>query len=160
MKSYFIYILLFLPMFSFAQIEEGQIILQSETEEATSVYSADIDGDGDLDVVSTSSNDNKVAWYKNEDGQGTFGMEQIISSNAIEAGFVHVADLDGDGDQDLLSASFGDGYVAWYRNEDGLGNFVEQELSFSFLNGVNTIYGADMDAVSYTHLTLPTICSV
>jgi hypothetical protein len=31
-----------------------------------SVYAIDIDGDGDNDVLSASSNDNKIAWYENQ----------------------------------------------------------------------------------------------
>ena len=33
---------------------------------AKDVYVADMDGDGNLDVVSASYNDNTIAWYKNE----------------------------------------------------------------------------------------------
>ena len=31
----------------------------------TSVYSIDMDGDGDIDVLSASANDAKIAWYEN-----------------------------------------------------------------------------------------------
>jgi hypothetical protein len=43
---------------------------------ATSVYAADLDGDGHLDLMSASSNDDKIAWYKNEGG-GVFGSQQV-----------------------------------------------------------------------------------
>ena len=32
-----------------------------------------MDGDGDLDVLSASFNDNKIAWYENLAGDGSFG---------------------------------------------------------------------------------------
>ncbi|HAO51091.1 MAG TPA: hypothetical protein DCR35_18380, partial [Runella sp.] len=45
----------------------------------TSAYATDLDGDGDLDVLSLSYVDQKIAWYKN-DGFGRFGEEAIIST--------------------------------------------------------------------------------
>jgi len=45
---------------------EQHVIVQSETNGPTSVYAADLDGDGDLDVLSASYNDDKIAWYENE----------------------------------------------------------------------------------------------
>ena len=36
---------------------------------ANSVYSVDVDGDGDIDVLSASYYDNKIAWYENDDKQ-------------------------------------------------------------------------------------------
>ena len=63
------------------------------------VHATDIDGDGDLDVLSASTDDNgthddKVAWYENLDGKGRFGDEQIITTKAIGAMSVHAADVD------------------------------------------------------------------
>ncbi len=49
-------------------------------------------------------NDDKIAWYENQGG-GVFGAQQIITTQANGARSVHPADLDGDGDQDVLSAS-------------------------------------------------------
>lgn len=45
---------------------EQRVIIQSETNGPTSVYAADLDGDGNLDVLSASSRDDKIAWYENE----------------------------------------------------------------------------------------------
>jgi len=95
---------------------EQHVIVQSETNGATSVYAADLDADGDLDVLSASWNDNKIAWYAN-DGTGHFGAQQVITTEADGAQCVYAADLDGDGDLDVLSASAYDGKIAWYENE-------------------------------------------
>ncbi|HNS20980.1 MAG TPA: FG-GAP-like repeat-containing protein [Sedimentisphaerales bacterium] len=95
---------------------EQHVIVQSETNGPTSVYAADLDGDGDLDVLSASSEDDKIAWYAN-DGSGRFGDQQVISTDAWVARCVYAADLDGDGDLDVLSASENDDKIAWYENE-------------------------------------------
>jgi len=89
------------------------------------VYAADLDGDGDPDVLSASSDydydfevwiANEIAWYAN-DGTGQFGSQQVITTAAEGADCVYAADVDGDGDVDVLSASSGDNKIAWYENE-------------------------------------------
>jgi hypothetical protein len=69
---------------------------------ASSVYATDMDGDGDMDVLSASNDDHKIAWYENTDGDGTFGAQQVISTAALRARSVYATDLDGDGDMDVL----------------------------------------------------------
>ena len=81
----------------------------------SSVHAADLDGDDDLDVLSASLDDKKIAWYENTDGNGSFGLQQVIVSYEDFAWYedsaasVYAEDLDGDGDLDAISASFGDG---------------------------------------------------
>ncbi|WP_298519882.1 T9SS type A sorting domain-containing protein [uncultured Kordia sp.] len=112
---------------------------------ATSVYVTDIDGDGDMDVLSASSSDDKIAWYENTDGQGTFGPQQIITTNANFASAVYAIDIDGDGDMDVLSASSSDGKIAWYENTDGQGTFSSEQIIITNSNNINSIHAADMD---------------
>ena len=101
---------------------------RTEADSARSVYAADLDADGDLDVLSASWNDDKIAWYENIDGAGSFGPQQVITTQADGARWVHAADLDSDGDLDVLSASQGtapnfDDEITWYENTDGVGSF-------------------------------------
>ena len=140
-------ILLFSFIFSlntYAQFGAQQII-STEVNGAYSVVAADIDGDGDMDVISASNMDDKIAWYENTDGQGSFGEQQIISTNADETYSVYVADIDGDGDIDVLSASSSDDRIAWYENTDGQGSFGEQQTITIDANGALQVYAADLD---------------
>ena len=60
---------------------------------AYSVTTADLDGDGDLDVLSASENDDTIAWYEN-DGSENFTAHTITTA-ADEPTSVTVADVDG-----------------------------------------------------------------
>ena len=61
--------------------------------DARCVVAADINGDGYLDLVSASGGDNKIAWYQNLDGKGTFGKQLVITTNAMHAMSVVAADI-------------------------------------------------------------------
>ena len=100
---------------SLAQFSKEKIITACEICNPKDVFSTDLDGDGDMDVLSASNDDDKIAWYAN-DGKGDFSEPLIISSNADGAKSVYAIDLDGNGDMDVLSTSFKDDKIAWYEN--------------------------------------------
>ena len=142
-----------------------QQVITTSAAGAWSVHAADLDGDGDADVLSASDYDNKIAWYENLGG-GSFGPQQVITTNVFWATSVYATDLDGDGDADVLSASYDDDKIAWYENlgppppaNDDCSGAIPIGLGETRLS---TIGAGDsgLVTVSYTHLTLPTICSV
>ncbi len=105
------------------------------------VTTEDVDGDGDLDVLSASYNDNTIAWYEN-DGTENF-TAQTITLDAASARSVTTADVDGDGDLDVLSASLSDDKIAWYEN-DGSENFTAHTITTT-ADGANSVTTADVD---------------
>ncbi|NLS97701.1 MAG: hypothetical protein GXX96_36640 [Planctomycetaceae bacterium] len=105
------------------------------------MIAADIDGDGDTDVVSASHDDRRIAWHEN-DGGGRFAHHTIATS-ASGASSVFAADLDGDGDVDLVSASAIDNRIVWHEN-DGNGNFVDRPLADS-ADGAVSVFAVDVD---------------
>ena len=111
----------------------------------TDIYTSDIDGDGDMDIITASSNSGDVYWLENLDGLGTFGALQVIAPNEYGANEVFTADMDGDGDLDVLSASFLNNRIAWYENLDGLGNFGPQQIIITSPNYMVDVYAADID---------------
>jgi hypothetical protein len=66
-----------------------------------------------------------------------FGPQNIISTNAVGAQSVFSADLDGDGDIDVLSASFWDDKIAWYENLHGEDSTSTSDTQFIMYTGVN-----------------------
>jgi hypothetical protein len=122
----------------------AQNVISIDANEATSVYSTDLDGDGDMDVLSSSFSDNKIAWYEN-DGTGNFGSQIVISTAASGAYSVYATDMDGDGDMDVLSASWTDNRIAWYENTDGAGTFGAQNVISTVAMNASSVYASDMD---------------
>ena len=98
-----------------------QIINNTPNFEVSEMFIEDIDSDGDLDVISSLGGDGKIVWYKNINGTGAFGPEQIITTNVDGPVSVFSADLNNDSRADILSASISDNKVAWYPNETPLG---------------------------------------
>ena len=151
-KRSVVIILFILPTIIYTQttFSPQKIIYQNETlyptaENPSDIYAADLDGDGDLDVLSASENDNKIAWYENTDGMGTFGSQRVISMDAVMAKSVFAIDLDGDGDLDVLSASEEDNKIAWYENVDGSGEFGAQNVISTSAEGAQSVYADDLD---------------
>ncbi|CAM9302784.1 unnamed protein product, partial [Ectocarpus sp. 8 AP-2014] len=91
-------------------------------DQSRSVKVADLDGDGDLDVIMASKLGDRVTWYENTDGEGTFALGHNISTTTNGAITLALADLDGDDDLDIVSASVFSG-LAWYENSNGSGAF-------------------------------------
>jgi hypothetical protein len=103
------------------------------------VVMGDVDRDTDLDIVEVNAVTSTV--YLNLGG-GIFTHTQILPSGN---GLVDLADMDADGDQDIL---FGDGYYGSGNNRlyfnDGTGNFTEV-LSFGQVAPHYDIAAADLD---------------
>ena len=139
------FVLVPLHVLSQVTFSDAIVIQETLTDGAVSVYAADLDGDEDLDVLSASSRDDKIAWYENTNGQGGFGPQRVITTSADQAQSVYAADLDGDGDLDVLSASYRDNKIAWYENTDGQGGFGPQQLITTLAEGALSVYAFDMD---------------
>lgn len=112
---------------------------------ASAVFIADVDGDGLKDLLSASLQDNEIAWYKSSGGFTPTFTRILISNSASGARSVHAADLDGDGDVDVLSASYDDDTVAWYENDGAAFPGFTRRVITSAANGASSVFVADVD---------------
>ncbi len=104
------------------------------------MVSGDIDSDGDIDVYATWAGSSTLAWYEN-DGNQNFTEHMVANSIGGAAG-VFLADVNSDGNMDLLAASQSN-FVSWYEN-DGAQNFTEHIVS-STANVASVVVVIDMD---------------
>ncbi|TWT78378.1 FG-GAP repeat protein [Posidoniimonas polymericola] len=92
-------------------------LLISETDfNPESLEAADIDGDGDMDLLAELSEPSQVAWLEN-DGNENFEIREIAGATGR---VLSSGDFDADGDVDFVTG--GEQWVKWFEN-DGAGNF-------------------------------------
>src|SRR5690606_21058996 len=88
------------------------------------LVSADIDGDGKMDVISMDQGSDSINWYRNIGGD--FALPESVGP--LEEGRdIAVGDIDGDGDIDIIGSrantSSSTVNLFMYKNLDGNGNF-------------------------------------
>lgn len=107
-----------------------QNFIASDLISVTNGLVVDLDGDGDLDIVTGEDHSNtnsRIVWYENLDGQGNFGPQHLIRSYNGITGLAS-GDFDNDGDNDLIyTSSWSNHILSWYKN-DGQGNFTYQGI--------------------------------
>ena len=110
--------------------------------EPRDVHTADVDGDGDIDVLAANYNGNDVSWYRNNGGGNSF--TRVFLSSAAGARNVRTADMDGDGVLDIVTTSVLDRTLAWFRGNGG-GSFGTKRIISQANNEYRGLHLADVD---------------
>jgi hypothetical protein len=80
------------------------------------VCAADIDCDGDVDVAGTAGIGDEVAWWSNEGGNPVQWVKHNLASNFYDAWPISLADIDNDGDIDIVAGSSTLDEIRWWEN--------------------------------------------
>jgi Secretion system C-terminal sorting domain/FG-GAP-like repeat len=112
---------------------------------ASSVYATDMDADGDIDIVGAAYVGDYVAWWENVDGGGLTWAEHLVGGNFDFTLSVYAADVDGDGDTDVLGASRADNDITWWENLYGDGHFWTEHIVDEEFYSAENVYATDVD---------------
>ena len=104
----------------------------------------DFDLDGDIDIFGTTRGmEDDIIWYKNLGTGDSVVFEKIIVEDSFQsAEFLSIADLDGDGDNDIVGT--GDCWyeVHWWEQNEG--SFIRHSIK-DFFYGANWVHTVDLD---------------
>jgi hypothetical protein len=109
---------------------ESKLATHADADFVDALAAGDLDGDNDTDLIVVARGANgvngQILYLLNTDGQGTFSAPQVLTTEFAEPRAAHVADVDGDGDMDIIgSSSFDyDHNVFWFMN-DGKATFTK-----------------------------------
>ncbi len=109
---------------------------------------ADLDRDGDLDlaVAANGTTTKDVSWYENTAGDGSAWTIHIIDSTMNGARGIGVADVDADGDPDVVASAEFDDKVTFYKNVAGTGlTWTETQINTALFDGGSNLVIVDID---------------
>lgn len=116
---------------------------------AISVYSDDINGDGNMDVLGAARWDYDITWWENTDGSGINWIEHTIDGDFLGVNSVYSEDIDNDGDIDVLGAADIANGITWWQNTDGSGTYwIEHIIDGDFY--ASSVYAEDVNGDGYT----------
>ncbi len=106
------------------------------------VYAIDIDNDNDVDVLSASLFDDKIAWYENDGSSPPTWTTHVITTSDDGARDVYAIDIDNDNDVDVLSASNWVDEIAWYESDLTTPNICNGRVQVQSLNSNDNPIGS------------------
>jgi len=128
------------------------------------IATGDLDQDGDIDLVSVSAYDDQVSWYENTDNFMTPNKRSLANSSQVDyPTSVFLADMDIDGDLDILIASHEKAEILWIENKglqsNGNLNTAYHSIYNSFTNvssakAIDLDLDGDMDVVGISYQKL------
>ncbi|MCZ4409729.1 FG-GAP-like repeat-containing protein [Cryomorphaceae bacterium 1068] len=121
----------------------------------------DVDGDGRIDLVTASQDDNKLVWFKQDPGVITPGTnpfleQQLINQPASRVNDQASGDIDGDGLNDLITTERTTGQVTWYQN-DAVGTLSRRQVLLDLNEGLAGLDVGDIDGDGSTDVIVSNI---
>ncbi|NQT34324.1 VCBS repeat-containing protein, partial [bacterium] len=85
---------------------------------ASSCVATDLDHDGDVDLLGAASVLDDITWWENDGTPANGGwIEHTIKGDFDGAYSIYTADVDGDGDMDVLGAAHTGDDITWWEND-------------------------------------------
>ncbi len=111
---------------------------------AHEITAADMDDDGDMDVLGAAALTDEIAWFENDGLNPINWTKHLIDDDFDGARSVKAVDIDGDGLKDVVGAALLENAVTWWHNN---GDTTWTEYPIDTLFGMaHMVYSYDIDA--------------
>ncbi|WPF87095.1 FG-GAP-like repeat-containing protein [Cyanobacterium aponinum AL20118] len=107
------------------------------------LYGADIDKDGDMDLVTAETGDGDITIWYNANGQGTSWSGNKIADSFGGATQIFIADFATDGFPDIVAVARDENDLAIWR-QTSRGSFSKLDIDGG-LGGARAVYGGDLN---------------
>ncbi|HEX7846939.1 MAG TPA: VCBS repeat-containing protein [Chitinophagaceae bacterium] len=129
---------------SFSNVSAAQLPVADLLNNSMDVVSADIDKDGDEDLIIASEFRQNLILINDGKGKFSNGTEGRLPRKNHDSEDIAVADFDKDGDLDIIFVSEDDRIHEYYLN-DGKGFFTDVSERLAFQSTANSILEGDFD---------------
>ena len=118
--------------FDMANASAYQTAIATESANPNTIFAADVDGDGDNDLIIVDLHAESIWWIENS-GSGEFQSVHLAASGlGLATGGVNVSDMNNDGLPDLVIADEISGELFWLENTRGIQTRSEPGQKQSF----------------------------
>lgn len=133
----------------------GAKTISANLESPMDIWAADLNNDDAPDLVASSGfDDNKIAWFANN-GDGTFGPEQVLTDAKEEPEALYATDLDDDDLTDVIAISRQTDEVFWLKNQGG-DSFSSPKVLSAPVRSPRGVYAADLNGNAFPDLLVIT----
>tara|TARA_R110002110_G_scaffold53787_4_gene154892 strand:- start:210 stop:3437 length:3228 start_codon:yes stop_codon:yes gene_type:complete len=126
----------------------GQYQNEITTAISRNVVAGDFDSDGDKDILIAQSYTSGYIFLLRNNGSLVFSVSELIDSSINTAWGISAADMDKDGDLDIVVGSSNSGtntdFIAWYEN-NGTGIFTKNSITTT-TDSVRSLFAIDIDS--------------
>ncbi len=120
-------------------------ILTESASGAWDILGIDLDGDADIDILTSALLNDEIGWYENDGAKPPTFTFHLVGDGDTS---VSAADLDADGDIDVLSTFSNDGVVAWHENDGLTPPGFTEHLIATEMNDPRDVLAVDLDGDS------------
>jgi hypothetical protein len=122
----------------------SQFTITNDFEGGNSVWAADLDKDGDIDVLATAADADDVAWWENRNKQGEGFVQHTVDANFDLPSDICAADINKDGNPDILASASAGNKITWWENNGSAGGWSAHNIDTTCVNP-QQICTADID---------------
>lgn len=122
-----------------------KFVLSDAFDGAHEVCAADMDDDGDIDVMGAAAEGDLVVLWRNDGGDPVQWTTQIID-DAFDYGCrLAITDVDADGVKDLVGAAWNAQEIAWWRRDSVAPDTWTKHVIVTGFTGIHGLEAIDMD---------------